>query len=128
MPARANMALMELLGVHHVAICVDDVETAIRFYVDGLGCAVRDDRPDFGFPGAWLDAGAQQIHLMQFGGRDKVPLQHFALRVNSLDDAITELERKGIEVRRSNYVAGAGHQAFLKDPTGNEIELNQPDH
>lgn len=119
---------MELLGVHHVAICVADVDAALAFYVDGLGCSVRGDRPDFGFPGAWLDAGTQQIHLMQFAGREPAPLQHFALQVADLDAALAELEAKGVEVRRAPHTQGAGHQAFLKDPAGNEIELNQPDH
>lgn len=118
---------MELIGVHHVAICVPDVDAALAFYVDGLGCRVRDDRPDFGFPGAWLDAGTQQIHLMQFAGTP-APLQHFALQVADLDAAVHDLESRGVEVRRSDHVQGAGYQAFLKDPAGNEIELNQPDH
>ena len=119
---------MEMLGVHHVAVCVDDVDAARQFYVDQLGCSERVDRPDFGFPGAWLDAGAQQIHLMQMAAGDRVPLQHFALWVADLDAAVGEREANGLEVRRSAYVPGAGRQAFLKDPSGNEIELNQPDH
>ena len=32
---------MELAGVHHVAICVDDVDQAIDFYVDVLGGDVK---------------------------------------------------------------------------------------
>jgi catechol 2,3-dioxygenase-like lactoylglutathione lyase family enzyme len=119
---------MELLGVHHVALCVPDVETARTFYVGQLGCHERADRPDFGFPGAWLDAGSQQIHLMQFEAREPAPLQHFALQVADLDTAVAELQAKGVEVRRAPHTPGAGHQAFLKDPAGNEIELNQPDH
>jgi glyoxylase I family protein len=119
---------MEMLGVHHVAICVDDLEAARQFYVERLGCTERTDRPDFGFPGAWLDAGAQQIHLMQLTANERVPLQHFAIQVADLDVAVGELVANGVDVRRSSYVPGAGHQAFLKDPSGNEIELNQPDH
>lgn len=118
---------MDLIGVHHVALCVPDVGEAVAFYVDTLGCAPRDDRPDFGFPGAWLDAGTQQIHLMQLTGTP-APLQHFALHVADLDLAVAELEANGVDVRRSPHTPGAGYQAFLKDPGGNEIEFNQPDH
>jgi catechol 2,3-dioxygenase-like lactoylglutathione lyase family enzyme len=118
---------MQLIGVHHVAICVPDVDAALGFYVDTLGCEARADRPDFGFPGAWLDAGSQQIHLMQLAGTP-APLQHFALQVADLDAAVAELESRGVDVRRAEHTQGAGFQAFLKDPGGNEIELNQPDH
>jgi catechol 2,3-dioxygenase-like lactoylglutathione lyase family enzyme len=50
------------IAVHHVSINVSDVDAALVFYVDRLGLVPRTDRPDFGFPGAWLDAGNQQIH------------------------------------------------------------------
>ncbi len=117
---------MLLLGVHHVALCVPDVEEALAFYVDKLGCKLRDDRPDFGFPGAWLNVGDQQVHLMQHMVKP-AQLQHFAFQVSDLDTAVAELEAKGVAVRRSEYFPGAGRQAFLVDPAGNEIELNEPD-
>ena len=56
---------MRALGLHHVSINVEDVEAARRFYVDVLGAVERSDRPDFGFGGAWLDVGRQQIHLIE---------------------------------------------------------------
>ncbi len=118
---------MTISGIHHVAICVPDVEAATRFYVDVLGFSIRDDRPDFGFPGAWLDIGGQQVHLMEVEG-SPAPLQHFALQVDDLDEAVAAVQAKGVTVRRSSHFPGAGHQAFLHDPGGNEIELNQPDH
>jgi catechol 2,3-dioxygenase-like lactoylglutathione lyase family enzyme len=118
---------MELAGVHHVAICVDDVDAAISFYTDVLGCRVREDRPDFGFPGAWLDAGSQQIHLMQFAEAPK-PLGHYALRIDDADAWASHLEAKAIEHQLSPHVVGAGRQVFLRDPAGNQVELNQPDH
>ncbi|HEY3832827.1 MAG TPA: VOC family protein [Acidimicrobiia bacterium] len=118
---------MELAGVHHVAICVDDVDKAIDFYVDVLGCHVREDRPDFGFPGAWLDAGSQQIHLMQFA-EDPKPKGHYALRVDDAEGWAAHLESKSVKHMLSPHIEGAGRQVFLADPSGNQIELNQPDH
>jgi len=118
---------METTGLHHVAINVHDLQEALDFYVDQLGFATLD-RPDFGFPGAWLQAGANQIHLMEFPGASIDMIQHLALRVDDLDKAVGELEAAGLKVDRSPYTPGAGHQAFLSDPSGNRIELNQPDH
>jgi glyoxylase I family protein len=111
------------LAVHHVSINVRDVEAAARFYVGQLGLTPRDDRPDFGFPGAWLDAGGQQVHLIEA----EPPAdrgQHFALQVADLDAAIAELRGSGVAVSDAMAV-GTGRQAFLNDPSGNGIELHQ---
>ena len=78
---------MKPLGVHHVSINVDDVPTAIGFYTEVLGLGMRDDRPDFGFGGAWLNAGDQQVHLIEA----PVPSnqgQHFALAVDDLASVV----------------------------------------
>jgi glyoxylase I family protein len=114
---------MQVLGVHHVSINVADVEAATTFYVERLGLARRDDRPDFGFGGAWLDAGGQQVHLIE------APLptdqgQHFALQVADLDATVAELRAAGLEVSDASPV-GTGRQAFLHDPAGNLVELHQ---
>ena len=114
---------MEPLGVHHVSINVEDVDAALAFYVDTLGMRARDDRPDFGFPGAWLDAGSQQLHLI---GAPTPPAkgQHFALRVDDLTAVVSELRDRGVEVSEPMTV-GASLQAFLHDPSGNQIELHE---
>lgn len=121
---RARIECMKLIGVHHVAINVEDVDAAVEFYTKKLGMTLRTDRPDFGVPGAWLDAGHQQIHLLQ------VPVpeprgQHFALHVADLDAVVAELRDGGVTVSDPNPV-GTGRQAFTADPAGNQIELHQP--
>jgi glyoxylase I family protein len=111
-------------GVHHVSINVTDVDAAIRFYTDVLGLTVRDDRPDFGFGGAWLDAGGQQVHLIEAD----VPAglgQHFALRVDDLAAVVDELRGQGLTVGDPSPV-GTSLQAFVDDPSGNLVELHQP--
>jgi catechol 2,3-dioxygenase-like lactoylglutathione lyase family enzyme len=114
---------MRALAVHHVSINVPDVEEAVRFYVDDLGLELRGDRPDFGFGGAWLDAGGQQVHLLQAAAPGAVG-QHFALLVADLDEAVAELRAKGRSVTDPSPV-GTGRQAFLDDPAGNTVELHQ---
>jgi catechol 2,3-dioxygenase-like lactoylglutathione lyase family enzyme len=114
---------VEPLAVHHVSINVDDVPSAVEFYVNVLGLRARSDRPDFGFGGAWLDAGGQQVHLIE----GKVPAgdgEHFAILVGDIDDAIGELRDRGVRVSDASPV-GSNRQAFLKDPAGNLIELHQ---
>ena len=116
---------MQPLAVHHVSINVLDVEEARRFYVDRLGLRERDDRPDFGFGGAWLDAGGQQVHLIEAA----LPTergQHFALQVRDLVATVAELRDAGLEVSDPVPVA-TSLQAFLCDPSGNTVELHQVD-
>jgi catechol 2,3-dioxygenase-like lactoylglutathione lyase family enzyme len=112
------------LAVHHVSINVDDLEPAIRFYVDRLGLSVREDRPALRVEGAWLDAGGQQVHLI-VGKPPNAEGQHFALLVDDLDAAVSELRDQGLRVSDPSPV-GSARQSFLKDPSGNSIELHQP--
>jgi len=114
---------MQVLGLHHVSINVDDVGAARTFYCDVLGLEERKDRPDFSFDGAWLDAGGQQIHLIAA----EVPAdlgQHLALWVGDLDAVVDELRRRGVEVTDPRPVA-SNRQAFLSDPSGNVVELQE---
>ena len=115
---------MRPAGLHHVSINVDDVPAARDFYVRVLGLTERADRPDFSFGGAWLDAGNQQVHLIE---ADVPPSlgQHFALAVTDLDAAVTELRALGVPVT-DPVPAGAGRQAFVTDPAGNRVELQEP--
>jgi len=115
---------MKPLGVHHVSIMTPDVDAALAFYVDVLGLTVRPDRPDFGIGGAWLDAGGQQVHLVE-GATPNNAGQHFALLVDDLDGVVTELRDRGIEVN-DPFASGVGRQTTVTDPCGNVVELNQP--
>jgi catechol 2,3-dioxygenase-like lactoylglutathione lyase family enzyme len=114
---------MQPLGVHHVSINVTDVEEALAFYTEVLGLTERSDRPDFRFPGAWLDVGAggQQLHLIGAAAPPNLG-QHVAIRVADLPAAVADLRDRGVEVTDPSPV-GAGHQAFLTDPSGNAVEL-----
>ena len=108
-----------------MAICVRDAAEAVTFYTDVLGLTELP-RPDFGFGGHWLDAGGQQVHLMESEG-SRSGGDHFAIRVDDLESAVADIRARGVTVNRVDHMKGAGHQAFLHDPSGNFIELNQPD-
>jgi catechol 2,3-dioxygenase-like lactoylglutathione lyase family enzyme len=106
-----------------VSINVVDVDEALAFYTGVLGLQPRTDRPAFGFGGAWLDAGGQQLHLIE--SRPPAALgQHFALLVDDLDATVAELREKAVEVSDPKPV-GSSRQSFVTDPSGNLIELHQ---
>lgn len=116
---------MQFRGVHHVSLNVTDVAESTRFYTDVLGLELLD-RPDFSFGGAWLAAGAQEIHLLEVSEFEAPEGQHFALQVDDLDAAIAELGDLGVRLSPASEIEGVCRQSFFKDPTGNLIELNQP--
>ena len=116
---------MKLRGVHHVSLNVSDVEEAGSFYVDLLGLEVLP-RPDFGFPGMWLRSEGQEIHLMQVEDHTAPKGQHFAFLVDDLSGTIEELRSKGVKVSDPMQLPTGAQQAFLKDPSGNMLEINQP--
>jgi glyoxylase I family protein len=115
------------LGIHHASLLVADTDRALRFYRDVLGLPVLE-RPDLPFPGAWLGAGAQQIHLLELpnpdpvtgrpdhGGRDR----HVAFLVSGLEAIRARLEEAGVAYTLSR----SGRPAlFVRDPDSNVLEL-----
>lgn len=119
---------VEVTGFDHFSMVVEDTAKALSFYVDLLGLEVDNKRPDLGYPGAWLNVGAYQIHLLQLsnpdavkgrpehGGRDR----HLALRVVSIAKLIEVLDNAGIPYTLSK----SGRQAlFCRDYDGNAVEL-----
>lgn len=112
-------------GLDHVAINVTDVPAGIAFYTDVLGLVQAPDRPDFGFAGAWLNAGGQQVHLIERAAPSNVG-QHFALVYDDLTTVVPALRAAGLEVSDPIAVGATGRrQAFTSDPWGNGIELHE---
>lgn len=114
---------MKPLGVDHVAINVADVAVSVAFYTEVLGLAERTDRPDLGIDGAWLDAGGQQVHLLEAPIPPNMG-QHLSLLVNDMDAVVNEIRGHGVDVSDPTAI-NEDRQAFLIDPSGNAIELHQ---
>ena len=114
-------------AIHHASLIVSDTGRSLAFYRDLLGIPTCE-RPDLGFPGAWLQIGDQQIHLLELpnpdpvtgrpehGGRDR----HLALSVTGLDSIVEKLEEEWVPYTLSK----SGRKAlFCRDPDGNAVEL-----
>jgi glyoxylase I family protein len=114
---------MKPLGVDHVAINVVDVAASVAFYTEVLGLSERTDRPDFGIDGAWLDAGTQQVHLLEAPMPTSMG-QHLSLLVADMDEVVLEIRDHGVDVSDPMGI-NDDRQAFLVDPSGNAIELHQ---
>jgi glyoxylase I family protein len=112
-----------IVDLHHVAINVTDLDRSIAFYTDVLGFSVLP-REGIAVPGAWLDVGSgRQIHLVGGTVPDDVG-QHVAFVVDDLDTTVAELTAAGQTVK-GPVVIGPRRQAFLFDPDGNRLEINE---
>jgi glyoxylase I family protein len=107
---------------------VQNTGQALKFYVGILGLEQELSRPDLDYPGAWLNVGDGQIHLLelpnpdpvtgrpQHGGRDR----HLALVVTDLKNIQSLLEQAGVTYTQSK----SGRKAlFCRDYDGNALEL-----
>jgi glyoxylase I family protein len=120
--------MSEFLAIQHVSVIVADTERALVFYRDVLGLPVDPQRPDLGYPGAWLTLGAQQIHLLELPNHDPVtgrPVhsgrdRHVALTLRDLDALRRRLEAAGTPYTLSK----SGRRAlFCRDPDSNALEF-----
>ena len=113
-----------LKGIHHVSINVQDVDAALKFYVDVLGME-RLPRPDLGFPGAWLKSANQEVHLL---GKESTPPpreKHFAFAVDDLAAVTSTVQTAGFKCSDPAEITNVCLQSFTHDPSGNLIEFNQ---
>ena len=115
-------------GLHHVSFSVTDLEESLHFYCHLLGLE-KIERPDFGFPGAWLQAGSVQVHLIvapegiDAGTPPKEPnplANHVAFEISDYLGTIGVLEKHGLDVIKTNPKIG---QLWVADPSGNVIEF-----
>ena len=115
-------------SLDHCSLIVANTSKALEFYKGILDLEVDESRPDIGYPGAWLQVGSSQIHLLEVpdpyasinrpehGGRDN----HVALQVSDLDEIIRRLRAAGIAYSKSK----SGRMAlFCRDFDGNAVEL-----
>ncbi|PXF45338.1 hypothetical protein BWQ96_04858 [Gracilariopsis chorda] len=116
--------------IQHAGVLVRDTQVAKRFYMAVFGMADDDHlrNPKLPFNGAFLRAGASQIHLMELpspdplegrpehGGRDR----HVAVTVNDLQPLIASLQRH----HRPFTFSKSGRRAlFTRDLDSNAIEF-----
>ena len=126
--------MLDISSLHHVAVCVTDIERAKQFYGGVLGLK-EIPRPPFPFGGAWYKLpDGRQFHLIvherprTLRGTTAIDLRdgHLALGVADFDRAVAHLRAAGVDrVERPENVT-PWKQVYVTDPDGNVIELNAP--
>ena len=119
-----------------VRYIVDDVDAAIRFYVDHLGFTeVMHPGPAF----AMLARGDLRLALSKPGGGPgggaampdgRVPTpggwNRFAIEVDDVERLYRDLTAAGVPARSDIIDGVGGRQVIVDDPSGNPVELFQP--
>ena len=123
-------------GIDHLVLRVRDVDRALAFYRDTLGCTVEREQPGLGL--TQLRAGRSLIDLVTAdgplgrrsadGAHNGPNLEHFCLALVPFEEeALREhLAAHGIEAGEGAVRYGAGGEGrslYIEDPDGNRIEL-----
>jgi catechol 2,3-dioxygenase-like lactoylglutathione lyase family enzyme len=135
-PTRPPFALA---GIDHVLLLVSGMQDAARFYSEVLGCECEGALPEFAMVqfragGALIDlvdvsADAGKWALPRIaGGRN---MDHLCIALDGCDeDALRgHLANHGVEVIEEGFHKGARGDSlslYVKDPSGNTIELKGP--
>lgn len=125
--------------IDHVVLSVADMDKALSFYRDLLGCQIDRRQDQIGL--VQLRAGDSMIDLLDRSspissagtgaGHAGVNMDHFALRISPFDEsALTAFfAARGVEIVSSGQRYGAegtGPSIYIKDPDGNIVELKGP--
>jgi len=99
-----------VLGIDHIGIAVNDLETALRFYTETLGLPADpiEERPEHGLRIARVHAGDVELELIEASDWDRTMqrhllhrgpgVYHFGLRVADVDAAVAEMEDARVPV------------------------------
>lgn len=136
-----------ILGLHHAAIAVKNIDDALAFYCDLLGFEVvmNADLPsgidvmaqalglsDSQFKVRMIKKGNSCIELFEFaqseaGDADrpanKLGITHIALVSDHIADDYQMLSANGVTFNAALFGAEPGRFAYGRDPFGNIIEL-----
>lgn len=125
-----------IAGIDHILLHVNGMSESLAFYETVLGCAVEARIPEYGM--AELRAGASHVDLVDVtspegawarapvaGGRN---IDHFALSLGANDAHALRrhLAAHGVPVveeREEEGAEGKSLSLYLRDPSGNTIEL-----
>ncbi len=129
---------IRVLGIDHVVLRVRDIERALAFYRDVLGCREErrvDDLVQLRAGRALIDLVDVASPLGREGGaapaKEGRNVDHVALRIAVFDEArlVDHLTAHGVapgEVERRYGAEGDGPSMYIEDPDGNVIELKGP--
>ena len=128
-----------LEGIDHVVLLVSGMSEAQHFYEQVLGCTVDRSLPEYGM--LQLRAGASLIDLVDIGSKEGEwarpdheggrNMDHVCISTGPCEELAmrAHLARHGINIVEEGIRYGAqgdGMSFYIRDPSGNQIELKGP--
>jgi glyoxylase I family protein len=128
-----------LVGIDHIVLLVTDMDRAMRFYGEVLGCQPGYSYPQYAMEQVWC--GSALIVLLDTsktegawarpevaGGRN---MDHVCIALSPFDhDALrAHLAAHDVEIVEEAFHGGArgmGNSFYVLDPFGNKLELKGP--
>jgi catechol 2,3-dioxygenase-like lactoylglutathione lyase family enzyme len=131
---------MPVTGINHYLIVSKNLERSRKFYEKVLGMRLAD-RPDFGFPGYWLQTGneicvhlasqkpnkTRDMYLLKKhpkGTTGSGSVDHIAFLAKDPEGVRDRIRKNKVAMQVRNFPDAKLFQIFLKDPDDVTIELN----
>jgi methylmalonyl-CoA/ethylmalonyl-CoA epimerase len=130
---------MNVKHIDHIGIAVKDLQAAVTWYEETLGIKASGEETvdEQKVKVAFLPCGEGELEFLEstdpegpiarFIEKNGEGVQHIALRVESIDDALEELKAKGVRLidQTPRYGAGGARIAFVhpKETKGVLLEL-----
>jgi len=131
---------MKPIKIDHIGIAVNNIEESLKFYeAIGLSCEGIEEVAEQKVKVAFLPCGDSEIELLEstdpegpiakFIEKKGTGIQHIAIRVPNIEEAIAEMKEKGFQMidEKPRYGAGGAAIAFVhpKSTGGVLLELSQ---
>ena len=128
-----------LVGIDHIVFLVDDMDRALIFYCNFLGCQSGYSYPDLGMEQVWAGnalivlwdithPGAIKAVPPVLGGRN---IDHVCIATGPIDHDSFRIycKENSIKIEQEAHHGGArgfGHSFYIRDPFGNRLEIKGP--
>ncbi len=133
--------MFKMLKVDHIGIAVKDLDAARKFYTDVLGMTAQGEEvvEQQKVKVCFIPSGDSEVELLEstspdgpiakFIEKNGEGIQHIALRVDNIENALKALKEKGIRLidETPRYGAGGASIAFIhpKATGGILLELSE---
>lgn len=133
---------MKILSVDHIGVAVKSIEESVKIY-ESLGLVLTgvEEVAEQKVRTAFIPVGETEIELLESTSPDgpvarfiesnREGIQHIALRVENIEEALSELKARGVRLidERPRYGAGGAKIAFVhpKATKGVLLELCERD-
>lgn len=133
------MGRIQLEGLAHVGLYVNDIRRTLQFYEEKLGFELVHEAvskiPEGDVLVKFVQNGSCMLELVQFPyavKREDGWFDHVSIAVHDLDKVMEQLEQNGIRFEKGSYTEAphvfppkGSRWVFFRGPDGENIELNE---